>query len=196
MPAQNLDQAALLAAAVDEGLSAFKAAVAKYRGERFYAFCFYTDNDVTSVYPTAATLEGFERVCPTDAAPQDRLYYRWAPAEWDLDFGQHASARFMTLTNRLMYPAADEPDEPPGAFGARKRRTLATLTAALLEIRAVGVFATVATSSRIACWVNIGDAIEGEIEWMFEPAIVHLEPRDRADLRALFEFKCVEPPGS
>ena len=53
------------------------AALAAYPQEQFYAFCLYTDNDVTSVYPTANTAEGFQRIWSSDA-PEDRVGKRGA----------------------------------------------------------------------------------------------------------------------
>lgn len=188
MPAQNLDESRLFETAVREGTKAFRSAIEKYGGERFYAFCFYTNNDVTSVYPTANTEEGFRRICASDD-PDDLNYYRWAPAEWDLDFGQFEETDLMLKTNRRLYPhyAKDE-NESAEQFGHRKRQTLVTLTNVLLRIRESGLFASRAVRDRLAFWVNIGDAMPGEIEWMFQPAIPHLDMEDVTELRRLFEF--------
>jgi hypothetical protein len=188
MPAQNLDQSRLLDTAVSEGKAAFQAALAKYPNERFYAFCFYTDNDVSSVYPTASTTEGSQRICNSDD-PDDLNYYRWAPAEWDIDFGQFGDADLMLETNKLLHPDySNYGDEPAVQFGERKRQTLITLTNALLKTRESGIFANRAVRDRIAFWINIGDAMPEEIEWMFQPAIPHLETDDVTELRRLFQF--------
>ncbi len=188
MPEQNLDQSRLLDTAVSEGKAAFQAALAKYPTDRFYAFCLCTDNDVTSVYPTANTTEGFQRICNSDD-PDDVNYYRWAPAEWDIDFGQFGDADLMPRTNKLLHPDySNYRDEPAVQFGERKRKTLMTLTDALLEIRESGIFTNRAVRERLAFWINIGDAMPGEIEWMFQPAIAHLETVDVTELRRLYQF--------
>lgn len=188
MPAQRLNQDQLFEVALQEGTAAFEAAIAQYNNERFYAFCFYTDNDVTSIYPTANTLEGFERIYP-GGNPSDRNYYKWYPGEWDLDFGQLGDRDLMEATNTLLYPdSSNEANETDEAFGERKRQTLITLTRVLLTICEVKVFANHGVHERLAFWVNIGDAIEQEIEWMFQPALPHLKTNDVHELRQLFEF--------
>ncbi|MBI1375325.1 MAG: DUF4303 domain-containing protein [Phycisphaera sp.] len=188
MPSQNLDQRTLFDVVLREGTAAFRAAVARYPDERFYAFCFYADCDVTSVYPTAATVEELARSCPSSEL-QERKYYQWAPAEWGLDFGQFDKHDLMSETNRLLRPDyANEGDESPEVFGARKLLTLKTLSEALLKIREIGVFSGHAARDPIACWVNIGDAGDEEIRWMFEPVTSHLAPDDLRDLREVYEM--------
>lgn len=186
MPSQSLDQKRLLETAFAEGRAAFEAVISRYPNERFYAFCLYTDNDVTSVFPTANTIEGIERIL--NPALESRHYYQWNPAEWQLDFGH----RFMDETNNLLYPSFDPPErpDPPGAFGKRKRATIGTLSAALLRIRESGIFTGHGLHERIAFWLNIGDAMPGEIEWMFQPVLPHLDRADLDELRKLFEFRC------
>ena len=187
MPKQGLEQKRLLETAFLDGRAEFEAVIAKYPKERFYAFCFYTDNDVTSVFPTANTVEGIDRIF--DPTLESRLYYRWNPAEWKLDFGNH---RLMVETNNLLYPSFDppEPEEPSSEFGKRKRDTIRTLNAALLKIRESGIFSGHSVRDRIAFWLNIGDAMPGEIEWMFQPVLSHLDREDIDELRKLFVFRC------
>jgi hypothetical protein len=186
MPAHTLDFELLRKTAVREAIVAFQAAVSKYSSEEFYVFCLYTDNDVTSVYPVANTLEGLKRIC---AASDDEgtNYYRWAPAEWDLDFGQYEPSSHMTETNKLLYPV-EHPEEENEVFGERKQRALVTLTDVLAEVRESGVFSGHSRHSKIAFWVNIGDAMDQEIEWMFQPAIAHLESTELQSIRRLFGF--------
>lgn len=188
MPSQNLNQRALAEVATREGSAAFRKALTLYPTESFYAFCFYTDNDVTSVYPHAATEEGFSRICPSDD-PEDRLYYRWAPAEWDLDFGQFDRPDPMLETNRMLFPREGEPSESDDSFGERKRITLVTLTECLLSIRSSGVFSGRSTKPRLAFWVNIGDAMDSEISWMLGPALPHLHADDAEELKRMFEWQ-------
>jgi Domain of unknown function (DUF4303) len=114
MPEQPIDQNHLLDTAFVEGRAAFEAVIARYPTERFYAFCFYADNDVTSVFPTANTTEGIDRIF--DEKQEERIYFQWNPAEWKLDFG---SNDFMAKTKKLLYPTSFSP-EPPSVFGKRK----------------------------------------------------------------------------
>lgn len=186
MPAHNLDFDLLRKTAVREAIVAFQAAVSKYSDETFYVFCLYTDNDVTSVYPVANTLEGFQRICAA-SNNEEPNYYQWAPAEWDLDFGQYDQSGFMAKTNKLLYPT-EYPEESGEVFGERKRRALIALTEVLAEVRESGVFSDHSRHSRIAFWVNIGDAMDREIEWMFQPTIQHLESVDLQQIRQLFDF--------
>lgn len=174
-------QEALLEAAVREGLVAFQAAIAKYPNEQFYAFVFYVDIDITGAYPHAHTFESLARL-DTSADPN---YYKWAPAEWQLEFGQYGDSEFMRETNALLQSKGDG---GKAGFGNLKRQTLATLAQALLQIRDSGIFQGHADVSRLACWPNVGDAC-GEEEWMFEPVVKHLPPDIVEELRALFEFK-------
>lgn len=171
----------LLSVATSEGIAAFQAAVNKFPREKFYAFCFYTDSDLSFVYPHANTLESLARV----DSGSDPNYFRWAPAEWQLDFGQYGDAEFMSATNQHLR----EQLESGGDFAATKRKTIETLTQALRNIRNSPVFRDHADEEQLAFWVNIGDASSGEIEWMFEPVIDHLPADIVKQLRALFEFK-------
>jgi hypothetical protein len=184
MPAKGLDQQRLLEVASAEAQATFEGTVARYPGERFYAFGLYTDNDVTSVFPVANTAEGLDRIFNPQV--ESRNYYKWAPAEWRVDAGD---PRDLAATNALLYPA-DRTPEPPAEFHVRKRRTIETLTEALARVRAAGVFAGRCVRERVAFWVNIGDALPGEVEWMFGAAIPHLDRPDIDELRDLFEFGC------
>lgn len=186
MPSKNLDQNRLFEAAVREGTAAFQAAISQYPQEQFYAFSFYTDNDVTSLYPVANTVEGLQRIDPGDD-PEERNYYQWTPDEWDIDFGQYDEADLMAETNQLLQPTADEYelDESLEAFGERKRCTLLTLNKALLSIRETGIFSGHSAREKLAFWVNIGDPMPDEVEWMLNPTIPHLEAQDAAALQAL-----------
>lgn len=103
MPSANINQQQLFETALLEGTAAFEAAIAKYSDEHFYAFCFCTDSDVTSIYPMAHTVEGFERIYPKDK-DADQAYYKWVPAEWQLDFGQFGEHSFMAQTNQRLAP--------------------------------------------------------------------------------------------
>lgn len=176
-------QELLLETATREGIEAFRAAVEKYPEEKFYAFVFYVDNDITSVYPHANTVEQYEQLETSD----DPTYFKWAPAEWPLDFGQYGDSEFMRETSALLNSKQDGADSPSD-FGELKRQTLATLAQALLEIRKSGIFKGHADVKRLACWPHVGDAC-GEEEWMFEPVIKHLPADIVKELRALFEFK-------
>lgn len=188
MPAINLDQKVLFECAVAEGITAFKAAVKKYSTENFYAFCFYTDNDVTSIYPHAHTREGLKRIY-TGRDSDERNYYQWAPAEWSLDFGQYSRRGLMARTNKILYPDSSEVDENARSFGARKKKTIVTLTNALLAIREAKVFHGNAGKKEIAFWVNIGDSDTGERKWMFHSAFPHLDPADVRELKRLYELR-------
>src|SRR5688572_29287234 len=129
MPAQNLDQRQLLEVATKETRAAFEAAILKYPNERFYAFCLYTDNDVSGVFPTANTVEGIDRIYRPDLDP-DRNYWKWNPAEWEMNRWSSG----MDETNKLLHgpwPAPPTPPETPETFGARKHETIVTLTTAL-----------------------------------------------------------------
>ena len=186
MPSQSLDQETLLTTAVAEGTTALQRAINAFPTESFYAFCFYTDNDVTSIYPTANTVEALQRI---DGYESDKNYYRWSPAEWQLDFGQYGKPDLMVRTNKLLYPNYEsESEEPDDWFALRKQKTLNTLTTALLSIRESGLFSGSAAHEKVAFWVNIGDAYGTEIEWMLKPAFKHLRITDRREISALFEY--------
>lgn len=186
MPSQSLDQDSLLTTAISEGAAALQRAIETFPTESFYVFCFYTDNDVTSIYPTANTVEALQRI---DGYEDDENYYRWSPAEWQLDFGQYGKPDLMAQTNKLLYPDYEsESEEPDECFDLRKQKTLNTLTTALLSIRESGLFSCAAAHEQLAFWVNISDPYGAEIEWMLEPAFKHLRLTDSKEIGALFEY--------
>lgn len=172
-------QSVLLETAIREGLVAFRKAIELFPQERFYAFCFYADGDLSGVYPHANTVESLMRI----DSSRDPNYFKWAPAEWKLNFGQYGDPGFMNDTNLLLGRRAFPDDE----FGEYKRQTMATLAQALIIIRNSSIFSGHADVNRLAFWVNIGDAC-GEEEWMFEPVIDHMPSDIVEDLRKLFEF--------
>jgi hypothetical protein len=174
-------QEVLLEAATREGTEAFRVSIEKYPNEQFYAFVFYVDNDITGAYPHAHTVESLQRV-DTSADPN---YYKWAPAEWQLEFGQYGDSEFMRETSALLQSKGDG---GKAGFGKLKQQTLATLSQALLQIRESGIFEGHSDVKRLAFWTNVGDAC-GEEEWMFEPVIKHMPEDVVEELRALFEFK-------
>jgi hypothetical protein len=176
-------QAVLLETATREGIEAFRAAIAKYPNEQFYAIVFYADDDITSVYPDAHTVENLARM-DTSADPN---YYKWNPAEWQLEFGQYYDSDLMVETCELLR-TKDEGEYVPKSFGKLKEQTLATLAQALHNIRDSGIFQGHADEKRLAFWPHIGD-VAGEEDWMFAPVIKHLPKDIVEELRALFEFK-------
>src|SRR5262245_33400752 len=143
-------QQQLLEAATREGIEAFRVAVGCFPTEKFYAFCFYVDSDMTSVYPHANTLESYQRV----DSSLDPHYFQWAPAEWKLDFGQYGDADLMKETNALL----SQRDFPDSEFAKIKRSKIATLSQALINIKNSSIFTGHADVNRLAFWVNIGDA--------------------------------------
>lgn len=188
MPSIHLDQNQLFERAVSEGTAAFTKAISKYPKERFYAFCFYTDNDVTSIYPHANTREGLKRIY-AGRDSEERNYYKWAPAEWGLNFGQYGRRDLMVRTNKLLHPDDREPEETPRSFGARKKQTIVTLTKALLAIRDAKVFQGHSARKKLAFWVNIGDSDTHERKWMLHPSFPHLDSVDVRELKRLFEIR-------
>jgi hypothetical protein len=179
-------QQKLLETATREGIEAFRAAVERFPAERFYAFCFYADGDVTSVYPHANTVESYERV----DSSQDPNYFKWNPAEWQLDFGQYGDSGWMRDTNAML----SQPGLQDDAFEENKRQKMAILSQALINIKNSSVFSGHADLDRLAFWVHIGD-LGGEEEWMFEPVIDHMPADVVEDLRKLFEFRAVRKEG-
>jgi hypothetical protein len=169
----------LIDTASHEGISAFSQAIERFPAERFYAFCFYADSDVTSVYPHANTIEGYKRV----DSSLDPLYFKWAPAEWKLDFGQYGKSDLMKDTNALLRRR----DFADSEFSKIKRANIAALSQALINIKNSSIFTGHADTDRLAFWVNIGDAC-GEEEWMFEPVIDYIPADIVEELRQLFEF--------
>jgi hypothetical protein len=191
MPARNLDQATLFDTAVREGKAAFAKAIEAAPGEHFYAFAFYSDNDVTGVYPAANTLESYRRAYQGPEDSEEGIYYKWAPAEWNLDFGQFGSGDLMNETTKLMYPPNSDYDarEPIDEWYTRKVATIKTLNNALFRIREDGVFAGRSDPAKLACFLNIGDAMDDEIELMFQDIIKDLDPGVVVEMRRLFQFK-------
>lgn len=175
----NINQVALLEIATREGIEAFRMAIERFPSETFYAFCFYAPGKVSSVYPHANTVESYLR----EDSSLDPHYFKWAPAEWKLDFGQYGDLDFMRQTNQLL----SHQDFPDSEFAKNKRQTIATLSQALINIRNSAIFTGHADVDRLAFWVNIGDAC-GEEEWMFEPVIDHMPSDIVEELRRLFEF--------
>lgn len=179
------DQLRLLAISTEEGVESFRAAIESFPDERFYAMCFYSDSDITSLYPHANTLESLQRI----DVSHDPNYFKWAPAEWKLNFGQYSSSVFMKETNKLLRASALATVD----FRAYKRETISVLSRALINIRNSSIFTGHADVERLAFWVNIGDAC-GEEEWMFEPVVDHMAPDIVEELRQLFEFKAQRKP--
>ena len=182
MPPIFLQQDELLRVAKEEGLVAFRTAVCKFPDQTPYAFCFYTDNDVTGLYPAIATEQSFVELCGKDSEP-DPTYYRWAPAEWQLCFGEDD---LMPRTNGLLRPPESDYTADDPNFAERKRAALRTLSLALLGVREQ-LFPESARSLRPACWPHIGDPY-GEEDWMFETVLPRLHADDARDLRAFFEL--------
>lgn len=179
----------LLEAAIHEGVQAFRLATQNFPAESFYAFCFYVDAELTSLYPHANTLESLSRI----DISLDPNYFKWAPPEWRLDFGQYGDDSLMPVTNRLLrqsYNAVGSDDE----FAARKQQLIELLSRALLAIKGSPVFMGHADVERLACWVHVGDLC-GEQEWMFAPVIDHIPPDIVEELRLLFEFEAVRSGG-
>ncbi|WP_425618163.1 DUF4303 domain-containing protein [Anatilimnocola sp. NA78] len=176
-------QQQLIEVAIREGYEAFAVATRSFPADTFYAFCFYADAELTSIYPHANTLESLAQV----DSSADANYFKWAPAEWQLDFGQYGDPGLMPETNRLLrqsYADLKTDDE----FAARKKQMIATLSEALLSIKRSSVFQGHADLERLACWVNIGDLC-GEQEWMFAPVIDEMPADVVEELRQLFEFE-------
>jgi len=131
------------------------------------------------VYPHANTVEGYKRV----DSSLDPRYFKWAPAEWKLDFGQYGESDLMKDTNALLRRR----DFPDSDFSKIKRARISALSQALINIKNSSRFTGHADTDRLAFWVNIGDAC-GEEEWMFEPVIDYMPADIVEELRQLFEF--------
>jgi len=186
MPSVNLNQQQLFETALQAGKAAFAMAIAQYNSEHFYAFCFCTDSDITSIYPMTNTLEGLERIFPKDE-DADKAYYRWVPAEWQLTFGQFGEPALMSQSSQLLAPDyANENEESIEAFNERKRQTLATLSRVLLNIRESGLFDHHAVQKQLAFWVDLGDAMDEEVTWILQPVQPHLGRTDFEELRSQF----------
>lgn len=167
----------LIKIATDEGVYAFRKAKLMFPQDTFYAICFYSDSDLRSIYPHANTLEALRGVDDRD----DPNYFKWAPAEWQLDFGQYGNSEYMTATNQLLSQLSATSID----FGEYKRQAIIALSEALYRIRD-SVFDGHAKD--LAFWVNIGDCC-GEEDWIFGPVIDHISPVIVEQLRSLFEFK-------
>ena len=178
MPSQFIDQDALFASAVREGQDAFSKIVALYPHDTFYVFGFYTDSDLSSIYPFAHTLEEFGFLGEND------LYTKWSPDEWKVDF---IDEEWMEQSSEMLNNAAENYDENDSEeeILLRKQATLQTLTRALLSIRDSRIFGRV---DQVACFVLISDASEEEAQMMLEPVMKHLMPETRAELRMAFEI--------
>ena len=168
--------------AVREGTRAFATAITAFPQEHFYVFGFYTDNDITSIYPFAHTVEAYERLDEND------VYVKWAPDEWVMSFSQLAETDWMPESNKMLMPALSEydEDESEDEFFARKIATLQTLTRALFAIRDSALFDGHRTPDGLVCFVNISDAEDDEIAMMFELVLPQLPEKTRAELRDVF----------
>lgn len=149
-----MDQQNLYDTALPEAMTAFQAAVDKYQGEHFYGFCFCVAAPLNSVMPHANTLEGLQRILPDDS-PDERPYYQWSSAEWDLEFDQRRANGFMrNTTAMLMAVLRDEDDGEEEQSAQQQRESLLTLAKVLLEVRKSGIFGKGTERNRPAFWLD------------------------------------------
>lgn len=173
--------------AVKEGTTSFAALVDKYPNESFYAFTFYTNNDLRGVYPFANTVEGLDR-SGYDVDSEET----WIAGEWNLAV-DHTEIQ-MAETNRLLLEASDAfADDALDAsvYGTQsefRQETFSTLSRALLAIRDSDVFRNHAASDRIAFWVHVGDPDGDDQKLMFRFVLEHLKASDVEQLREIYEI--------
>nr|WP_026264107.1 DUF4303 domain-containing protein [Paenibacillus terrigena] len=76
----QLLQAKIKAAAMD----AFERVRNQYPGQSFCGYALYSDADAITVCPAVNSTDNLNNMIAGD--PEDAIYYRWSPGEWDHEF--------------------------------------------------------------------------------------------------------------
>ena len=63
---------------------AFEEIRARHADQRLCGYALYTDSDAITVCPAANSERNLNRMMADD--PDDSVYYRWSPGEWDHEF--------------------------------------------------------------------------------------------------------------
>lgn len=63
---------------------AFERVRNKYPGQRFCGYALYSDSDAITVCPAVNSTDHLNKMIAGD--PDDAVYYRWSPGEWDHEF--------------------------------------------------------------------------------------------------------------
>nr|WP_229087862.1 DUF4303 domain-containing protein [Brevibacillus sp. M2.1A] len=64
--------------------AAFEQVRNKYAGQSFCGYALYSDSDAITVCPAVNSTDHLNKMIAED--PDDAIYYRWSPGEWDHEF--------------------------------------------------------------------------------------------------------------
>ncbi|WP_152395859.1 DUF4303 domain-containing protein [Paenibacillus guangzhouensis] len=70
----------------------------KYSGQSFCGYALYSDSDAITVCPAVNSIDHLNKMIAGD--PDDAIYYRWSPGEWDHEF---EGAEFFKDISNLLY---------------------------------------------------------------------------------------------
>ena len=139
--------------------SALDEVVAALRGEALAGFALCSDAGAMGVSPafnTRANLGGNVR-----DDPQDAVYYRWSPGEWDLE--SRAGEHFESLNKSIRRSVATVPAEEFGEFRAK---LFDACVAALKRVKQQPRFTDVLRGAAIVFAVTDLEDPPGEKAWI------------------------------
>ncbi|BAH46871.1 MULTISPECIES: DUF4303 domain-containing protein [Brevibacillus] len=77
--------------------AAFEQVRNKYAGQSFCGYALYSDSDAITVCPAVNSTDHLNKMIAGD--PDDAIYYRWSPGEWDHEF--EGAECFKDISNLL-----------------------------------------------------------------------------------------------
>jgi len=139
--------------------AAFEQARIKYSGQSFCGYALYFDSDAITVCPAVNSTGHLNKMIAGD--PDDAIYYRWSPGEWDHEF---EGAEFFKDISKLLY------NEATGMQSAERRRDFKEkvyecCVAALDALKKEGFFSDLGESGILVFTVS-DDTHARECDWI------------------------------
>ncbi|CBJ35499.1 DUF4303 domain-containing protein [Ralstonia solanacearum] len=148
---------------------AFELVRKKYPRQIFCGYALYSDADAATVCPAMNSVDHLKRMIDLD--PEDAIYYRWSPGEWDHEF--KGAECFAEVSNLLCEGAVRERAEHERQ--AYKEKIYECCVAALESMKTKGFFSEMTESGVLVFSLSNGDS-ELEANW-----IARLNGRELAD---------------
>ncbi len=138
---------------------AFRLIRRKYPQQMFCGYALYSDADAATVCPAMNSADHLKKMIDQD--PEDAIYYRWSPGEWDHEF--EGAECFAEVSNLLRDGAAKvRAEHERQAF---KEGIYECCVAALESMKEKGFFSDMGESGVLVFSLSNGDS-ELEADWI------------------------------
>jgi len=170
MPKIDIIETELFSTVLEEATEALQYLIKNYGETELYGFVLCADNDVTSVYPAANTLTGWNSQCEENVEDvkyyktesRYRNFYKWYANEWRIRVPDEYNFK---KTTKLLYPESST-DETGEEFLIRKRMVIEIIDKSLAEARKQ----ILGQRENLAVLLIINDAEEYEKRLIIEAA--------------------------